>query len=65
MRLSGSVVYGDADNLDVMQMMTVLNAKERTLEEFKALALSAGWKVVSVDRCSPPIPWGFIVAVPV
>ncbi|KAI0653061.1 S-adenosyl-L-methionine-dependent methyltransferase [Cubamyces menziesii] len=48
-----------------ISMMTVLNAKERTLEEFKALALSAGWKVVSVDRCSPPIPWGFIVAVPV
>ncbi|OSC97015.1 S-adenosyl-L-methionine-dependent methyltransferase [Trametes coccinea BRFM310] len=46
-------------------MMTLLDARERTLEEFQALTLSAGWKIVSIDRCPPPMPWGYIVAVPV
>jgi hypothetical protein len=45
-------------------MQVVFNAQERTLREIVELALSAGWKVVSVAR-SPGSLFGHIVAVPV
>ncbi|KAI0326190.1 S-adenosyl-L-methionine-dependent methyltransferase [Cubamyces sp. BRFM 1775] len=46
-------------------MLTLMNARERTLEELRALTLAAGWKITDVDRSPPPMPWGYIVAVPV
>ena len=46
-------------------MMAMMNSRERTLEEMRELALDAGWKIVSVDLCSLPIAWGYLVAIPV
>ncbi|KAI0653060.1 S-adenosyl-L-methionine-dependent methyltransferase [Cubamyces menziesii] len=46
-------------------MLTLMNARERTLEELRALTLAAGWRITDVDRSPPPLPWGYIVAVPV
>ena len=45
-------------------MQVTFNAKERTLREIVALALSAGWKVTKVTR-APGSLFGHIVAVPV
>ncbi|KAI0326179.1 S-adenosyl-L-methionine-dependent methyltransferase [Cubamyces sp. BRFM 1775] len=50
--------------VDIM-MMTMMNSRERTLEEMREMVLDAGWKIVSVDLSSPPIAWGYLVAVPV
>ncbi|KAI5479077.1 S-adenosyl-L-methionine-dependent methyltransferase [Pseudohyphozyma bogoriensis] len=36
-------------NLD-LQMMTALNAQERTLDQYKALAMASGWKLENVYR---------------
>ncbi|KAI0653068.1 S-adenosyl-L-methionine-dependent methyltransferase [Cubamyces menziesii] len=48
-----------------LTMMAMMNSRERTLEEMRELALDAGWKIVSVDLCSLPIAWGYLVAIPV
>ena len=45
-------------------MQVTFNAKERTLREIVALALSAGWKVTKVTRAQGSL-FGHILAVPV
>jgi hypothetical protein len=45
-------------------MQVMFNAKERTLREIVALALSAGWKVTKVTRAHGSL-FGHILAVPV
>jgi hypothetical protein len=47
-----------------LQMQVTFNAKERTLREIVALALSAGWKVTKVTRAQGSL-FGHILAVPV
>ncbi|CAK5276538.1 unnamed protein product [Mycena citricolor] len=47
-----------------LTMQVMFNGKERTLREIVALALSAGWQVVRVNR-PPGWLFGHIVAVPV
>ena len=42
-------------------MMAVLEAKERTLREISALALSAGWKVSRMARARGSV-WAYITA---
>ncbi|KAI0761037.1 S-adenosyl-L-methionine-dependent methyltransferase [Trametes elegans] len=49
--------------IDVL-MMGMFGAKERTVDEMKELALSAGWKVTDVRR-SPGSLWAYTTAVPV
>ncbi|TBU24980.1 S-adenosyl-L-methionine-dependent methyltransferase [Dichomitus squalens] len=46
-----------------LSMMAVLGAKERTLREISALALSAGWKVSRMVRASGSV-WAYISAEP-
>ncbi|KIM86573.1 hypothetical protein PILCRDRAFT_815806 [Piloderma croceum F 1598] len=53
----------NAYNMD-MTMQVTFNAKERTLREIVALALSAGWKVTKVTRAQGSL-FGYILAVPV
>jgi hypothetical protein len=43
-------------------MQVTFNAKERTLREIVALALSAGWKVIKVTRAQGSL-FGHILAV--
>ena len=45
-------------------MLAMLDAKERTLREICALALSAGWKVSSMARAKGSL-WAYITATPV
>ncbi|KAI1791339.1 S-adenosyl-L-methionine-dependent methyltransferase [Ganoderma leucocontextum] len=47
-----------------LSMLAMLDAKERTLREICALALSAGWKVSSMAR-APGSVWAYVTAVPV
>ncbi|KAI0737217.1 S-adenosyl-L-methionine-dependent methyltransferase [Daedaleopsis nitida] len=49
--------------IDIM-MMGMFDAKERTVDEMKALALSAGWKVTEIRR-TPGSLWAYTTAVPV
>ncbi|KAI0762979.1 S-adenosyl-L-methionine-dependent methyltransferase [Fomes fomentarius] len=48
---------------DIM-MMGMFDAQERTVDEMKALALSAGWKVTEIRR-TPGSLWAYTTAVPV
>ncbi len=45
-------------------MMGMFGAQERTVDEMKALALSAGWKVTEIRR-TPGSLWAYTTAVPV
>ncbi|KAI0350581.1 S-adenosyl-L-methionine-dependent methyltransferase [Trametes cingulata] len=48
-----------------LTMMALMNSRERTLRELSDLALSAGWRIVSVARSDSPLRWGYMTAVPV
>ncbi|KAI9066884.1 S-adenosyl-L-methionine-dependent methyltransferase [Trametes sanguinea] len=48
-----------------LTMMTLMDAKERTLKEMRELAEKAGWRIVKADRTPPPVTWGWMVAVPI
>ena len=45
-------------------MLGRFDAKERTVDEMKALTLSAGWKVTEIRR-TPGALWAYTTAVPV
>ena len=45
-------------------MMGMFDAKERTVDEMKALALSAGWKITEIRRTAGSM-WAYTTAVPV
>ncbi|KAI0350580.1 S-adenosyl-L-methionine-dependent methyltransferase [Trametes cingulata] len=48
-----------------LTMMAMMDARERTLAELRALALEAGWRVEKVTRDRLPVTLGYLVAVPV
>jgi len=50
--------------LKTEQMQATFNAKERTLEEMREVALTAGWKITEVIRKPQGSLFGSIVAVP-
>ena len=45
-------------------MMTMMNGKERTAQEFVELARSAGWKVVRAERAEGSL-FGYTTCVPI
>lgn len=46
------------------QMLGLFDAKERTVDEMKALVLFAGWKVTEMRR-EPGSLWAYVTAIPV